>query len=345
MHLFPTGGFMMTIHRILLTITLFYSLSPAIGQSPESVENLLQNGNFEDGNNGFESDLEYTTLLVEPGNYSITTNSYMLNSYFRDPVGGDHTSGEGYYLVADFNEGGGNIVWKTTVEVVPYTIYTFTVYFCNVNTQDLYNTIDPAKDLTEGDLFNSCAIRLMINGKEAGSTFYDKVNQYSWIPAITVWESQEYEGEIEIAIKSENKISQGNDLALDDISFVKTGESPRPVKEKPVKRLVLDNLIFEMGKSELKQGYTSQLDSLVDLLIQNPERRVRLEGHTDNIGRPEYLKKLSLERVEIVKTYLMDRGVDAGRIRVYGFGGTKPIADNNDESLRALNRRVEILLY
>lgn len=336
---------MTTIHRITLSLFLFYGISQSFGQSQEEIINLLNNGDFEQGNKGFDSDLAYTTLLVEPGNYSITTNSYMLNSYFRDPIGGDHTSGEGYYLVADFNEGGGNIVWKTKVQVEAYTIYTFSVFFCNVNTQDLYNTIDPSSELTEGDLFNSCAIRLMINGKEAGSTFYDKVNQYSWIPAITQWKSENFEGEIEIAIKSENKISQGNDLALDDISFVKTGESPKPAKEKALKRLVLDNLIFEMGKSELKQGYTSQLDSLVDLLINQPERKVRLEGHTDNIGRPEYLKKLSLERVEIVKTYLMNRGVDAGRIRVYGFGGSKPIADNEDESLRALNRRVEILLY
>ena len=69
--------------------------------------------------------------------------------------------------------------------------------------------------------------------------------------------------------------------------------------------------------------------------------RLRIEGHTDNVGQPAENLKLSEERAEAVKQYLASKGVDPARLEAVGRGDTAPIADNASEKGRALNRRIE----
>jgi OOP family OmpA-OmpF porin len=76
----------------------------------------------------------------------------------------------------------------------------------------------------------------------------------------------------------------------------------------------------------------------------NPSVMIQLSGHTDNRGRHEMNMKLSRERVDAVKAYLVSKGVESRRISGQGFGGTRPIADNDAEETRALNRRVEFTI-
>ena len=83
------------------------------------------------------------------------------------------------------------------------------------------------------------------------------------------------------------------------------------------------------------------LNKLVRLMIDNPGLTIELRGHTDNVGPPEKNVVLSQQRVAVVKAYLADHGVADTRITGLGLGGAEPLASNDQEATRRLNRRVE----
>jgi outer membrane protein OmpA-like peptidoglycan-associated protein len=103
----------------------------------------------------------------------------------------------------------------------------------------------------------------------------------------------------------------------------------------------LPNIMFEQGLDKLLDVAYPELDSLAGFLISHPSVRIKLDGHTDAIGDPQLNIELSLMRVEMVKSYLVGAGVEAQRIELEAFGGSKPIASNASERTRRLNRRVE----
>jgi OmpA-OmpF porin, OOP family len=104
----------------------------------------------------------------------------------------------------------------------------------------------------------------------------------------------------------------------------------------------LNNLFFDFGKSTLLKESYPELNRLVDLLNENSKMKIQLLGHTDNIGSNESNINLSKDRVESVKKYLIDKGIEAVRITEKGFGSSQPIAPNDTEENRQMNRRVEM---
>jgi len=111
-------------------------------------------------------------------------------------------------------------------------------------------------------------------------------------------------------------------------------------------KIRISNVLFERSKASFADPTKARvnLDRLVELMQANPEMEIRLEGHTDNQGNPKLLKQLSLERVEAVKAYLVNKGVGAKRIKTAGFGGENPVARNSNETGRGENRRVEFVI-
>jgi outer membrane protein OmpA-like peptidoglycan-associated protein len=110
------------------------------------------------------------------------------------------------------------------------------------------------------------------------------------------------------------------------------------------KPVALYNILFDVGKSEIKPESFDYLDSLVDYFLLIPELHIEISGHTDNIGSNDENEKLSLARAIAVKRYLAIKGVAADRISVKGYGASKPIADNNTSEGRSKNRRIEIVV-
>ncbi len=110
------------------------------------------------------------------------------------------------------------------------------------------------------------------------------------------------------------------------------------------KAIAFSNLIFDQGKAELKPGFEAELEKIIAILSENTQYTLLLEGHTDNQGDWNDNLKLSLERVDNVKAYLVSKGVDANRIQTKGWGGSKPLANNLLEDTRKSNRRVEFTL-
>jgi outer membrane protein OmpA-like peptidoglycan-associated protein len=110
-------------------------------------------------------------------------------------------------------------------------------------------------------------------------------------------------------------------------------------------KIVLNNIFFEFNKSVLLPTSEDELKRLVKLMKENPSINVEISGHTDNIGSAVYNQYLSEERAKSVVKFLVEHEISAGRLAFKGYGFSKPIASNNDEKGRALNRRIEFLIY
>lgn len=106
----------------------------------------------------------------------------------------------------------------------------------------------------------------------------------------------------------------------------------------------LNDVLFEQGKTNLLPQSYPELDLVVSFLKSNPRVKIELAGHTDNRGIPAQNVKLSQARVDKVKSYLVSKGVEGKRINGKGYGGTKPVASNDTEESRQLNRRVEFII-
>lgn len=109
-------------------------------------------------------------------------------------------------------------------------------------------------------------------------------------------------------------------------------------------RVVLHDVLFEQSKAILLSGSNAELDRLVQLLNDYPTMEIQVEGHTDNQGVWDLNMKLSQDRVRVVKDYLMEKGISENRIQTKAWGPSKPIASNETEEKRRLNRRVEFTI-
>ena len=102
------------------------------------------------------------------------------------------------------------------------------------------------------------------------------------------------------------------------------------------------NIVYETGKAIIKPESEPTLNALKDFMDQNKNfSRIRIEGHTDNVGKSADNMKLSQDRALAVVKWLSDHGVSKDRCLAVGFGDTKPIADNKTEDGKAQNRRTE----
>jgi outer membrane protein OmpA-like peptidoglycan-associated protein len=106
---------------------------------------------------------------------------------------------------------------------------------------------------------------------------------------------------------------------------------------------ISDKILFKTGSAVLLVSSLEELNKVFDLLLGS-SIRVRIEGHTDNVGSASFNQVLSEKRAMSVKNYLVERGIEPDRLYVDGFGASKPIADNSTKEGRAFNRRVEFII-
>lgn len=107
-------------------------------------------------------------------------------------------------------------------------------------------------------------------------------------------------------------------------------------------KIALRNVFFNSGKWELLEESQYELDKLAELLEENPELRIELGGHTDNVGKSEDNQRLSEMRAKAVYEYLTAKGIAPSRLAYKGYGETQPIETNDTEEGRSANRRTEI---
>jgi outer membrane protein OmpA-like peptidoglycan-associated protein len=102
-------------------------------------------------------------------------------------------------------------------------------------------------------------------------------------------------------------------------------------------------ILFDLNSATIKAESKPVLEEVLGLLQGEPSWKLTIEGHTDSTGGYDYNLKLSLQRADAVKAYLLAAGIEAGRLQTRGFGSAKPVADNASEMGRAQNRRVELV--
>lgn len=120
--------------------------------------------------------------------------------------------------------------------------------------------------------------------------------------------------------------------------IVVTEEDRKVVKD------AIKNLEFDLGKSTIREHSLPSLDRVANLLIEK-NFSLKLAGHTDNTGSKDLNMRLSKDRAESIKSYLVSKGANASRIEATGYGQSQPIASNKTAAGRQANRRVEFTLY
>lgn len=104
----------------------------------------------------------------------------------------------------------------------------------------------------------------------------------------------------------------------------------------------LTHLTFSQGKAHIDPQSFQELDEVVEMMKDNQKIVIQLEGHTDNLGNAKANVKLSQERVDAVKEYLVSKGVSKKRVKTKAFGGTRLLTTDTSPAGRNANRRVEL---
>ena len=146
-----------------------------------------------------------------------------------------------------------------------------------------------------------------------------------------------------LLIEAPGYLSKSEDLVVDaEMDRLEMNFSLKPLTVGTT--VNLKNVLFVKSKADLLESSYEDLNMVVKLMAENPKMEIELAGHTDNRGLQKYNVKLSQQRVEVVKEYLVSKGIEAKRIKGKGYGGIKPIASNGSEETRKLNRRVEFTI-
>ena len=104
----------------------------------------------------------------------------------------------------------------------------------------------------------------------------------------------------------------------------------------------LDALLFQQGRAKIDPKSFVELDAVAKMLQDNPAMVIQLEGHTDFRGDPKQNLKLSQDRVNAVRDYLLSKSVAKNKVKTKAFGGTVPLSMEDTEKAHTMNRRVEV---
>ncbi|MCU0467690.1 MAG: OmpA family protein [Arcicella sp.] len=109
------------------------------------------------------------------------------------------------------------------------------------------------------------------------------------------------------------------------------------------KAITLNNVYFEQSSFIMQKESYPELDKVVSMMKANPQTKIEIGGHTDNIGDQRLNLALSENRAKVILNYLVSKGINEDRLFYKGYGGTKPVAPNDTEDNKKKNRRVEII--
>lgn len=131
------------------------------------------------------------------------------------------------------------------------------------------------------------------------------------------------------------------DIRSDSANYLATVDL---VELAPGDAVILQNIQFEFNSSALTEDSQAGIQMLTVFLKRNPELKVELAGHTDNVGSESYNLKLSTDRANAVRQALIDNGIDEMRLTAQGYGSSMPLVPNDSEENRAINRRTEMII-
>jgi outer membrane protein OmpA-like peptidoglycan-associated protein len=106
----------------------------------------------------------------------------------------------------------------------------------------------------------------------------------------------------------------------------------------------MSDVLFDTAQYSLKPGAREKLAKVAGIILGHPGLRIAVEGHTDSVGGDDYNLKLSENRANSVRAYLVSQSIDPAAVTAKGFGKTMPVADNGTAAGRQANRRVELVV-
>jgi outer membrane protein OmpA-like peptidoglycan-associated protein len=107
---------------------------------------------------------------------------------------------------------------------------------------------------------------------------------------------------------------------------------------------VLNNIFFDFDSYKINNKSAPELQKVILFMKENPEVRIEISGHTDNVGAEPYNKNLSTQRALAVMNYLAEQGISLKRLVSNGYGSSRPVSSNETEGGRQLNRRIEFTI-
>jgi outer membrane protein OmpA-like peptidoglycan-associated protein len=146
------------------------------------------------------------------------------------------------------------------------------------------------------------------------------------------------EEEVERAKASAREMAEKANALTKTLQDISAKESERGLV------LTMGNILFELNKSSLKSGAERTLSRVAEFLQQYPARQVLVEGFTDSLGSDAYNQNLSERRAEAVVSFLVSQGVAQSRLTSKGYGEEYPVGNNETDSGRQQNRRVELII-
>ena len=114
------------------------------------------------------------------------------------------------------------------------------------------------------------------------------------------------------------------------------------VKFEPARSYRLDNVYFDFGKFTLRSESFTELDELVSYMKWKENEKIEIAGYTDNVGNDADNLKLSQQRADAIRQYLIKKGIQPARVIAKGYGASQPVADNSTDEGRQRNRRTEV---
>jgi len=261
------------------------------------------------------------TNWSEPENLGPSVNTPDFDAYFTIPASGDFA-----YLVSGENSLGKADIWRIKLPGVLKPRPVVLVYGKVLNSE--------TKEPVEANI----TYRLLETNEEVGiANSSPEDGTYKIIlPAGTIYS---------FMASKKGIITVSENIDLKEIKQYK--EIERNLYLTPIKigsTVHLNNLFFVTGKSEINDWSYPELLRLIDLLKEHETMEIEIAGHTDNVGSDKVNNKLSLERANAVKAYIISKGIDEKRLTAKGYGKTKPYVSNKTTEGRKKNRRVDFTI-
>jgi outer membrane protein OmpA-like peptidoglycan-associated protein len=148
-----------------------------------------------------------------------------------------------------------------------------------------------------------------------------------------------------VSVKKPGRVFDSRSFSLEDTARGGVAHADMKLEKIEVgKSYRVNDLKYATNSAEITGASRFILDELIQFLQENPTVKIEVQGHTDNVGRPEDNLKLSEQRSFTVVDYLQEHGVSIGRLTAKGYGPTMPVADNDAEAGRAMNRRTTFVI-
>ncbi len=302
--------------------TPFQELSPSISEDGKTI---YFSSNGRNGEGGFDifkaTRLDETwQLWSRPENLETPVNSDARELYYRP-----FTKGSAFFTTTRNSDGYGDIrLWTDTTDVKNHQ------YLNRKGVVQITGTITNSKT---GGVIKS---KIIFKTDSLHFVFASEEGTYSIkVPAAKAYT-------IEILSTGFVNLSDKLDLQEYDLKALQLNFKLQPIEVGTV--VQMKNVLFYMGTTKLLDESYSGLNAVLAFLNDNPKIEIELQGHTDNRGDSKKNLVLSQQRVDVIKKYLVSKGINTKRIKGKGYGDSRPIATNDSEESRKLNRRVEFVI-